>query len=57
MISKTWTNIKEANGQSTASNTTGTIIRKARNSPIENYNCDYKFDTKESYGNMSNPIF
>ena len=53
---KRWTNIQEANGQSTTWNTARSQLQK-RNSPVEYSSTEYKHDIKESEGNMFNPIF
>ena len=50
---KKWTNIQKASGWLTAPNTAKTISCQAWNSLVEYPNWDYKFDIKESDGNMS----
>ena len=54
---KKWTSIQKASGWLTAPNTAKTISCQAWNSPVEYPSWDYKFDMKESDGNMFNPIF
>ena len=50
---KKWTNIQKASGWLTAPNTAKTISCQAWNSLVEYPSWDYKFDIKESDGNMS----
>ena len=56
-MSKKWTNIQEASSWSTALSTTRTISCKAWNYPVEYSRRETKHDIKESWGNMSHPIF
>ena len=56
-ISKTWSNIQEESGWSTAPKTARTTSCKAWNSPVEYPSRESKHDIKESGGNMLNPIF
>ena len=56
-ISKRWTNMQEASGQSTTPNATRTISCKAWNSPAEYPSWVARCDIKGPDGSMLNPIF